>query len=84
MSSVLVYSEREAVRLELLTGAGEIARSRAVSLLQRPSWDRAQPSGPRSYFAHGAEQVFVAEDPMLEGAADGRVRPGAGPDRRAS
>jgi electron transfer flavoprotein alpha subunit len=65
MSSVLVYSEREAVALELLTGAGEIARSRqlpvAVALLGPGKAQRAE-----EYFAHGAEQVFVAEDPMLE------------------
>jgi electron transfer flavoprotein alpha subunit len=65
MSSALVFSEREAVRLELLTGAGEIARSRrlsvAVALLGPGSAERAE-----VYFAHGAEQVFVAEDPLLE------------------
>jgi electron transfer flavoprotein alpha subunit len=65
MSSVLVYSEREAVRLELLAGAGEIARARhlsvAVALLGPGSAERAE-----VYFAHGAEQVFVAEDPMLK------------------
>ncbi|MFZ1947866.1 MAG: electron transfer flavoprotein subunit alpha/FixB family protein [bacterium] len=67
MSSVLVYSEREAVRLELLTGAGEIARSRgssvAAALVGPGSAERAE-----ACFSHGAKQVFVAEDPMLEGA----------------
>jgi electron transfer flavoprotein alpha subunit len=64
MSSALVYSEREAVRLELLAGAREVARARqlsvAVALLGPGSAERAE-----VYFAHGAEQVFVAEDPML-------------------
>ncbi|MCX6072355.1 MAG: electron transfer flavoprotein subunit alpha/FixB family protein [Chloroflexi bacterium] len=64
MSSTLVYSEREAVRLELLAGAREIARARqlsvAVALLGPGSAERAE-----VYFAHGAEQVFVAEDSML-------------------
>jgi len=67
MSSVLVYSEREAVTLELLTGAGEIARSGGLSvaaaLLGPGSAERAE-----ACFSHGAKQVFVAEDPMLEGA----------------
>jgi electron transfer flavoprotein alpha subunit len=65
MSSVLVYSEREAVGMELMAGAGEIARSRglsiAVALLGPGSGARAD-----GYLAHGAQQVFVAEDPMLE------------------
>jgi electron transfer flavoprotein alpha subunit len=64
MSSALVYSEHEAVRLELLGGAGEIARSRgltvAVALLGPGSAERAD-----GYLAHGVQKVFVAEDPML-------------------
>jgi electron transfer flavoprotein alpha subunit len=64
MSNVLVYSEREAVRLELLAGAGEIARSRGLSVaaaLLGPG----SAEGAEGDLAHGAQQVFVAEDPML-------------------
>ncbi len=64
MSGVLVFSEREAVRLELLSGGREIASSRRPSLavaLLGPG-DEAE-----SCFAHGAEVAYVADDPILEG-----------------
>jgi electron transfer flavoprotein alpha subunit len=65
MSGVLIYSEREALRLELLTGGREIARSRrsslAVALLGPGMVDQTE-----VYFAHGAEKVYVADDSALE------------------
>jgi electron transfer flavoprotein alpha subunit len=66
MTSVLVYSEREALGLELLTGAREIAPSLgssvAAAFLGPGSAERAE-----AFLGRGAERVFVAEDPVLEG-----------------
>jgi len=65
MSSVLVYSEREAVRLELLSGAEDLAQARdtaiAAALLGPDSAGQAD-----ACFAHGAGRVFVAEEAVLE------------------
>lgn len=66
MSGVIVYSEREAIRLELLSGGREIARARrssvAVALFGSGLGAQAE-----ACFAHGAESAYVADDPMLEG-----------------
>jgi electron transfer flavoprotein alpha subunit len=65
MSRVLVYSEREVVRLELLAGAGEIARSRGMSVALALLGPGSVERGER-YLLHGAEQVFAAEHPAME------------------
>jgi electron transfer flavoprotein alpha subunit len=61
MNSALVYAEREAVRLELLTGVGEIARSRRLSIAAALLGPGSAEQAP-ACFTHGAERVFVVED----------------------
>jgi electron transfer flavoprotein alpha subunit len=67
MSSILVYSEREALALELLTGARDIASARgaslAVALLGDGATERAD-----ACFQHGAEKAYVAADSALDDA----------------
>lgn len=64
MAGVLVYSEREKLALELLSGAREIASARgsslAVALLGDGAADRAD-----ACFAHGATKAFVVSDSAL-------------------
>lgn len=65
MSSILIYSERETLALELLTGARDIASARgaslAVALLGDGAADRAD-----ACFQHGAEKAYVAAGPALD------------------
>jgi electron transfer flavoprotein alpha subunit len=64
MSSVLVFSERETLALELLTGGRDIAAARGaslvVALLGEGAADRAD-----ACFAHGAEKAYLASDTAL-------------------
>jgi len=65
MSTILVYSERETLALELLTGARDIASARgaslAVALLGEGAAGRAD-----ACFQHGAETAYVAAGSALE------------------
>jgi len=64
MGGLLVFSERQDLALELLTGGRDIAAARglplATALLGAGMADRAD-----ACVAHGAEQVYVAEDAEL-------------------
>ena len=65
MGSVLVFSEREALALELLTGGRDIATAREAPLaVALPGADAAD--WAEACFAHGAERAYVAWDAALD------------------
>jgi electron transfer flavoprotein alpha subunit len=60
MNGVLVYSERSALALELLTLAASLQRPVAGVLLGQDEKTLTQ-----QYFAHGAQRVYYSDDPAL-------------------
>jgi electron transfer flavoprotein alpha subunit len=60
MNGVIVYSERPALALELLTFAATLQRPLAAVLLNQEAKTWAE-----TYFAHGAQRVYSGNNPSL-------------------